>query len=221
MQDERKKYSELLKQTGDRAKISYHDLLNTFEWEEKRNVILARDNYQCRKCNTEVNYREYNSDTKTYWYLAFKITEDPYKLEEFYRDDRKKRAEFAALSDEEKEKKRSFPLFTEGGNRWIITEHFGTDRPIYLHVHHLYYVLSRLPWEYPNEALKTFCNWCHWDFHKHNKVIAFKNEDEPRHINLTPCHRCNGAGIFPEFSHIQAGICFRCNGKMFEELILS
>ncbi len=30
-----------------------------------------------------------------------------------------------------------------------------------LHVHHLYYLTGALPWDYPNEALVTWCEDCH------------------------------------------------------------
>lgn len=30
-----------------------------------------------------------------------------------------------------------------------------------LHVHHLYYVAGRMPWNYPNFALQTLCEDCH------------------------------------------------------------
>lgn len=37
-----------------------------------------------------------------------------------------------------------------------------------LQVHHLYYINSHKPWEYPNEALLTLCELCHLkaEFHK-------------------------------------------------------
>lgn len=37
-------------------------------------------------------------------------------------------------------------------------------------------------------------------------------------MRLTPCHRCKGAGFFPEFRHVSNGVCFRCNGSRYEEL---
>lgn len=35
----------------------------------------------------------------------------------------------------------------------------------------------------------------------------------------TNCERCAGAGYFPEYDHINSGVCFRCDGNRFEELI--
>lgn len=34
-----------------------------------------------------------------------------------------------------------------------------------LHIHHLYYKLELLPWEYPDEAFLTLCELCHEKAH--------------------------------------------------------
>lgn len=47
-------------------------------------------------------------------------------------------------------------------------------KPI-LHVHHKYYVLNVMPWEYPNNALITLCNICHKKEHLTNKLIFLKS----------------------------------------------
>jgi hypothetical protein len=92
-----------------------------------------------------------------------------------------------------------------------------SEHPIELHVHHKYYIKDKLPWDYPDDALITLCAKCHFEFHENNNVNYFdKNGSQ---IKLTPCHRCHGAGHFPEYNHVQWGICFRCNGNKFEELI--
>jgi hypothetical protein len=87
-----------------------------------------------------------------------------------------------------------------------------------LHVHHNYYQAGKNPWEYPNNALTTFCWVCHERFHKESKV-PFLDKNGNKIGELTPCHRCCGAGIFPEYYHVENGICFRCRGARYEELI--
>jgi hypothetical protein len=87
-----------------------------------------------------------------------------------------------------------------------------------LHVHHNYYQLGKDPWEYPNDALTTFCWVCHENFHKENKV-PYLDKNGFKIGELTPCFRCSGAGIFPEYYHVEEGICFRCSGAKYEELI--
>lgn len=87
-----------------------------------------------------------------------------------------------------------------------------------LHVHHNYYQKGRLPWEYPDEALITLCWYCHEELHANEKVPYY---DENMRVlrQLTPCSRCHGAGVFPEYNHIQNGICFKCYGVRYEEFI--
>lgn len=46
-----------------------------------------------------------------------------------------------------------------------------------LHVHHLYYVNGRLPWEYPDSALVTLCNTCHSIYHLNEDNKYFSEGD--------------------------------------------
>lgn len=94
------------------------------------------------------------------------------------------------------------------------------ENPISMHVHHKFYVQNKLPWEYDDNALITLCNNCHFELHEHSIIHYYSFVDgELRNLNYTPCSRCNGAGVFPEYRRIQNGVCFRCNGKKYEELI--
>ena len=93
------------------------------------------------------------------------------------------------------------------------------DKPYHLHIHHRYYILDNFPWEYPDEALVTLCNWCHWNFHQNNKVPVYKDTLKLITVNLTPCRRCVGAGHLPNYNHVQNGVCFECGGAKYYELI--
>lgn len=42
-----------------------------------------------------------------------------------------------------------------------------------LHVHHKYYVLEKLPWQYPGKALITLCKKCHQLEHKKKPLSKF------------------------------------------------
>jgi hypothetical protein len=86
-----------------------------------------------------------------------------------------------------------------------------------LHIHHKYYQKEKLPWQYPNDALITLCWECHENLHKNTK-IPYLNEFGIEVGTMTPCSKCYGAGWFPEFNHIQNGICFKCNGAKYDEL---
>jgi 5-methylcytosine-specific restriction endonuclease McrA len=92
------------------------------------------------------------------------------------------------------------------------------DKPCHLEIHHHFYVINRLPWEYDNSDLTTLCNLCHDDFHNENNVTIY-SEDMLNELEGTPCHRCNGVGRIPKFSKIRGGICFNCEGARFVELI--
>lgn len=92
------------------------------------------------------------------------------------------------------------------------------SKPYILHIHHKYYVIGRLPWEYKNDELQTLCNWCHEELHTTQGIVVLDGSLGPV-TRLTPCTRCGGKGWFPEFTHIEEGICFRCFGEKYEELI--
>ena len=89
-----------------------------------------------------------------------------------------------------------------------------------LNVHHRYYIHDSLAWEYVDSALITLCPECHKLVHDTLGPRAYNRSGTiliP--LNLTPCSRCGGAGYFPEYRHIQGGVCFRCRGDRYEELI--
>jgi hypothetical protein len=107
------------------------------------------------------------------------------------------------------------PFFKKDANlsddmEWIINKT--------LHVHHSYYQAGLMAWEYPDESLTTLCWKCHEELHK-NQTVPYLDAFGNRISHLTTCSRCHGAGEFPEYSHVQHGICFRCHGAKFEELI--
>jgi hypothetical protein len=87
-----------------------------------------------------------------------------------------------------------------------------------LHVHHTYYQMGRLPWEYPDSALQTMCWVCHENLHR-QITVPLLNEAGTEIGKLTPCSRCCGAGYFPEYKHVQEGVCFSCNGAKYIEFI--
>lgn len=107
------------------------------------------------------------------------------------------------------------PICLDGIPTPVLREH-----SLSLNVHHKYYIFQKKAWDYPDSALVTLCADCHQKVHDDQGVEIFSEQNGqliPMHY--TKCQRCNGAGWFPEYSHIQAGICFRCNGLRYEELI--
>lgn len=89
-----------------------------------------------------------------------------------------------------------------------------------LHVHHKFYIEGLDPWEYNDSDLVTLCERCHSDLHN-SRVVPYYWEKNGNlyQFDKRPCSRCNGAGYFPEYHHVQRGICFRCLGQRFEESV--
>lgn len=83
-----------------------------------------------------------------------------------------------------------------------------------LNVHHTYYQIDKLPWEYPDESLQTLCRSCHEKVHE-EEIIPVRNAGGVKIGNYKPCTRCFGAGWFPEYSHVENGICFKCRGVKY------
>lgn len=88
----------------------------------------------------------------------------------------------------------------------------------YLNVHHKFYQKGKKPWKYDDDALVTLCGACHQKTHE-EETIYLHNENGKK-IILTPCDRCDGTGVKPEYHYVENGICFKCRGSRFiEELI--
>jgi|GEM_PF-3502336 len=93
-----------------------------------------------------------------------------------------------------------------------------------LHVHHLYYLKGNLPWEIENSALVSLCFKCHKNRHDQEKIPVYEinnNDLIPTTNHNIYCSRCNGSGHFPQFNHVENGICFRCRGNCLDSTIFS
>lgn len=170
-------------------RIPYSELLLTDEWRDKRSDIIERDKYVCRECNKAKTI--YSQVTGlNYW---------------------------SVLIREESVVLMHLPISPEPVPVTICAEYedIPADKPYQLHVHHTYYILTKLPWEYPDESLQTLCNWCHHSLHQNIEVPKYKNELRLLHANCPTCERCGGAGNLPQYSYVQNGVCFGCDGRGF------
>jgi len=167
------------------------------------NIFYNRDQQTLKTTQGQLDWHLVGSDLK----LPDKISEGPYwffsqATLEKYR---------AAYWDHK------YLKYSNGKSNFVLIK---SNKNYFLQAHHKFYVLNRLPWEYPNTDFETLCNWCHWDFHNRERVKSYREVDgslEP--VTMTACYRCHGAGWFPQHDHIQNGICFRCLGVKFEDLI--
>lgn len=50
----------------------------------------------------------------------------------------------------------------------------------FMHVHHLYYEFNKEPWEYPDDAYLTLCDWCHQE--EHDRLARYVGP--PRDMSL-------------------------------------
>ncbi len=205
---------ELRKKFPLNVRIPYFTLLATKEWFEKRELIIKRDNKICQHCNNQETLFE---NGVNFW---FKYTQDVKRIIQFQEELVRDTKRFNELPIDEQNKIKSNKLFSLH-NFDLLYDIVEADKAYSLHVHHKYYVLSKLPWEYQDDALITLCNWCHWKEHHNNAIPVFKNEYDKQKIHYTPCERCSGAGFFPQFKHVQDGICFNCGGERFNELIIN
>lgn len=88
-----------------------------------------------------------------------------------------------------------------------------------LHVHHKYYIADRLPWEYEDNELITYCPDCHKKWHEENKVKYYVRDENGnlKEEIYHACYKCNGTGYLPEYNYYENGICFKCGGRTFIE----
>lgn len=77
------------------------------------------------------------------------------------------------------------------------------DEETSLHVHHIYYLRGKKPWEYPDDALICLCKNCHKDVHA-DKLLAEALKCSSKSYDCRRCHeysldsdnpsRCEGHG---------------------------
>lgn len=218
--------------------MTYSELLLKPEWKAKRLAIIERDKYQCQNCGNNkiilrsikgkisslkklqywINYNSHGPIHKRYeltveddsegsynveFYTYTPLSHDRLKYYNLYYEILRKNdnAQFVINLLKEQEIEGEVILHVRG-----------------LHVHHEYYQSNYFPWEYPDDALTTLCWICHTELHANQKIKCL---DGDRVVigEYTCCYRCGGSGYFPEYSHIEDGICFRCRGAKYEELI--
>lgn len=191
-------YKELLEEKGE--DLGYGALLCTKEWRDLRSRIIERDGNKCTSCGTPPT--TYKKDRGEHW-------------RDFTPEEIKEQKVLAKAKEEELKKEDDLGIVPEVG----VPIGGPVDDPVFLHVHHKYYVFRNLPWEYEEKALVTMCHHCHYKLHEEKTVPVYTDDTLKETMDFTPCSRCTGTGYFPEYKHIQGGTCFRCSGARYEELI--
>jgi hypothetical protein len=205
---------------------SYKELLNSVQWKAKRWEIIEANKLKCTACKnatyTELSIRGRLQSLKRIrrdflgakvgFIYKFNITfKSPDSIELQSTIYTNKNLDVFDL-------KRSVVLYSSTDAiinaikldaKWVYVRN--------LHVHHTYYQEQMLPWEYPDSALTVLCWSCHEELHN-NESINWLDPDGNLKGKLNPCPRCFGAGWFPEYVHIENGICFECSGAKYVEL---
>lgn len=171
---------------------TYGDLLKLPIWKNRRNEVLRRDNLLCSTCGLPGTIIEKYSSKPDFSYTT---------LEVFDR--------YQPVDSE---------LSMDDVNRMRVI--YIPSPTIILHVHHRYYLLDSLPWEYNDKVLVTMCSGCHHNWHEKNKAVVYQKRGKKYYtLNVTPCERCNGVGSLLQYKYYMDGICFKCNGARYNELI--
>lgn len=213
-------YKDLLeKYKKNKEPIPYNELLQTEEWKLKRKEILKRDSHVCQICKKRAT-EEFNvnkikailgtNNIKQEWKIAGKNRTKTEKIESGH---------YWYIPESGFKKFDAYIgyKYIKTLNGWILIK---AEREFKLHIHHNKYILNILPWENYNKDYLTICSYCHLEIHKTEDIKCFKLlNDKLIPAKMTPCYRCHGKGKFPQYEHVENGICFRCYGKRFEELI--
>ncbi|RYU91059.1 hypothetical protein [Emticicia agri] len=199
-------YQTLLQEKKEKGEIIYYiDLLLTFEWRNKRDTIIARDKKRCTSCKNEATILDRFGK-------AFRPPTKEEKRE--YIDG------FLKEMNVKETKSINGADFYNFYKDLYFPVEIPFDEFIFLHVHHTYYIIDKLPWDYPQDALITLCHKFHKEIHLNNQIPVYLDDDKSESIKLTVCNKCNGSGYIPEYNYYMNGICFDCNGYKYNELVI-
>jgi 5-methylcytosine-specific restriction endonuclease McrA len=187
-------------ETKPQERISYLEKLSTEEWSQKRGAIIERDKFTCKKCNLKVtelkNGLMYRNKTEQ------EINAYKKKIANSWYD--------SVLPEHKHNYDRDvLPDILKNSIIW--------PEQMILQVHHEYYILGKLPWDYPDESLITLCIDCHQKVHDDSNVPIFSDDTMAVELNYTKCVTCNGSGYRPEYHYHMDGICFDCGGNRYLE----
>lgn len=199
-----KKHIELVKEKEiSKEYITYSEKLNTLEWRNIRNYIVSRDNYLCSNCGSSPT--EYQNGKPVRKKTKKEVQEYKNYLGKLW---------FNSVKEEYKDE------YNPKNPPWFLQQKIRVplnieENPIILHVHHKYYILNNLPWEYPKESLITLCHNCHQNIHDRIKTPVYLDKSKTKEIETKICEKCNGSGYLPKFHYYESGICFSCHGNKY------
>jgi 5-methylcytosine-specific restriction endonuclease McrA len=209
--------------------MNYNEQLDSQEWKSKREEIILRDNSRCTECNIERNQilglsskfgiKDYenlkaeifsviksNNETQSIFIIKNNFLSPCYYVGKSEQTPDISELKYASQWIERKN------LFELKETRYICFDKDTQIKEMYdLNVHHKYYILEKMAWEYKNDALITLCASCHKEEHSKKQIPVYNEKGEFQH-NAENCPKCSGAGVLSEYSYYMNGVCFKCMG---------
>lgn len=216
-----KPYDEIIQEN---TSPTYSQILEACDWRNKRTKIVERDKNACLQCHNEaIKEDSIQGVMRGYYYLLGntivllpEVANHRHQIKTtiFYNGDFKLE-EGALICYRNIEAKKYVMLIgypNSAGSKidWVFAKG--------LNVHHTYYQDGLLPWQYPHEALETYCQPCHKRLHDNVKIPRLDHNGNNIGF-MTPCPRCAGTGWLEEFNYHQGGVCFCCQGARYTELM--
>lgn len=181
--------------------IPYFELLNTKEWNDCREEILTKYNGNCFHCGVTV---------------LDELVEIPLELAEELKVTLSR--SFKRLEEKINKLTKKLTCNIDGYSSCRMKFPRKLHKYKNLDIHHQYYILSKLPWEYP-EALIPLCRCCHEKEHKIVKIRVYEYSSEDKVYGIADnCPRCRGLGVIDQYQYYMNGICFACDGVGFVEI---
>jgi hypothetical protein len=204
-------YSNVIQLYGeDELPIYAHQLMNPL-WHERRLNIFTQKGYKCENC-------------EKFGTVQFIIAIGPnrsqsltFSLERFVRNQHWQNSR-KILDAIDYFKSLNLPAINLD---WSLIGSEEEGGPIVLHLHHQYYILGRLAWEYDDDCFKVLCKDCHSTLHQTESVPVYESEEDfsegmcSAEIHVESCNRCAGEGYIEMYKHVMDGICFKCWGDGF------
>lgn len=92
------------------------------------------------------------------------------------------------------------------------------------HVHHLFYLQDKLPWDIEDNGLLTLCYKCHIKRHENTRIPVYRIDGTLKILasyENPNCIRCGGSGYILIYKHVENGICFKCRGNLIRQTVFS
>lgn len=182
--------------------IPYYELLTCDKWRLRRNSIIARDRNKCTVCS-----KEGPDDYSPRIFFQKGGIVDSYLAPIKYGVEEVMVRKYVPTLDD----------YVEVPE--LVLKEIELKNITYLHVHHKYYIHGKYPWDYPDSALVTVCSGCHQKIHDSEVVPVYLDYVNGEKMQVTPCTRCQGQGVLPQFYYYFNGICFKCGGAKYQQLV--